>query len=315
MKTLLAIVVTISCFISQAQKIEKFYDADGKLTTDLQKARYFSVIENKKGLWQEQCFYVYEKTIRSTGSYVDSSLKTKQGDFIWFYPNGDLERKGRFENGEQVGTWVSFHHNGIMRDSAFYVNGEKTGISLSWHFSGYMSDSVVNNADGSGVIVEWFDNGNPSCAGRLKQGGEMSGKWQYFHRNGKLSAIEMYENGKMISEEVFDEKGIKQEEAEQDRPAGFPGGPAAWKKFMEKQLYWPHDVRFTTEGRATVFVTLAINEDGKVADAYVSLGFHPEFDKIALKAVKQSPKWVPAVSHNRKIKTYVTQAINFTQTD
>ena len=52
---------------------------------------------------------------------------------------------------------------------------------------------------------------------------------------------------------------------------------------------------------------------GKVIDAEVSLPFHPEFDKIALSIIKDSPAWTPATAHNRKVKAYRRQPITFAQ--
>ena len=93
----------------------------------------------------------------------------------------------------------------------------------------------------------------------------------------------------------------------------FPGGMNSWQKYLSKQVYWPADLKFETDGQAVVIVSYAIDEEGKVVDAYVSLPLHPEFDRIALRAIQQSPKWKPAISHNRKIKSHLSQPITFIQ--
>ncbi len=60
-------------------------------------------------------------------------------------------------------------------------------------------------------------------------------------------------------------------------------------------------------------ITGIINEDGKVLNAEVSVPLQPEFDKIALNAVNKSPKWIPAISHNRRVYFYFRQLVTFTQ--
>jgi hypothetical protein len=52
-----------------------------------------------------------------------------------------------------------------------------------------------------------------------------------------------------------------------------------------------------------------------VTDAEVYMPFHEEFDRIALKIIKNSPAWLPAISNNRKVKVYRLQPITFTQSD
>lgn len=56
-----------------------------------------------------------------------------------------------------------------------------------------------------------------------------------------------------------------------------------------------------------------INEDGQILDAEVIVPLHPEFDKIGLNAVKNSPRWNPVISHNRQISSAFRQTITFLQ--
>jgi beta-xylosidase len=62
--------------------------------------------------------------------------------------------------------------------------------------------SIVERTDSG-----WFDNGNPSYAGRLAPDYKSYGKWQYFHKNGQTSAFELYNNGSLVDRQYFDEAG------------------------------------------------------------------------------------------------------------
>jgi antitoxin component YwqK of YwqJK toxin-antitoxin module len=304
----------VTSIICHSQTIEKYYDYRWEITNNPREARYYSVTEFRDSLWFTNDYFVFERSLQMTGSYRDSSQKIRHGEFTWYHPNGYLERKGRFDNNNYTGSWVSYHPNGIMMDSAYYVDRKKYGISLGWHYNGYMADSTFSYSDGTGISVQWFDNGIPSAAGRMSAGGKRNGKWQFFHKNGKLSALETYENGQIMDREYYDEQGgTENKNINKDRDAEFPGGSREWLKFLNKHIYWPRDLQFETPGMAVVMVRFAIDEEGKISDAYVSLPLHPEFDRIALRAIKQSPKWIPAISHNRKIKVYRTQPITFVQ--
>jgi len=314
MKTPFLILCTLLTLAAKTQTSEKFYDYKWKLTTNPAKARFYSIIEKKDSLWQRSDYYVYEKKLQMKGTYKDSAAKIKHGEFTSYYPDGYLQSQGSYINNKANGLWVDYYANGSMKDSSNYILGIKRGVSLSWHYNGFISDSTVTNADGSGVAVQWFDNGTVSSAGRLAAGGKLNGKWQYFHKNGNPSSFEIYDNGQLVSKEYFDEKGVKAiDTASKDRDVDFPGGMEAWQKYLQKHVYWPPNSRFSTDGEAVVLISWAIDEDGRIVDAFVALPLHPEFDKIALSAIKRSPRWQPAISHNRKVKSYRTQPITFAQ--
>lgn len=130
--------------------------------------------------------------------------------------------------------------------------------------------------------------------------------------NGLVSSLETYEKGKMISAHYFDETGREQTDTSLvNRKANFNGGDAAWKKYLEKKLYWPTNLQFSTAAAVTIGIDFVIDENGKPQDIEVSVPFHPEFDKIAVSIIKNSPAWMPAIEHNRKVKTYVRQPVTF----
>jgi antitoxin component YwqK of YwqJK toxin-antitoxin module len=106
-----------------------------------------------------------------------------------------------------------------------------------------MSDSSVWQKDGSGVVMKWFDNGNISFAGRYIDWKIPHGKWQFFHSNSKVSALETYNNGVLSDKQYFDEDGKITDTIYHDRKAMFPGGITAWDKWLSKQLYFPRQYR------------------------------------------------------------------------
>jgi TonB family protein len=126
----------------------------------------------------------------------------------------------------------------------------------------------------------------------------------------------LYAKGYQVSAEYFDEEGKPLTDTTGvNREATMKGGEAAWKKYLEKKLYWPTGLQFTTPATVTVGISFVIDENGKVTDAEVSMPFHEAFDKIALKVIQNSADWQPAVVNNRKVKAYRVQPVNFAQPD
>jgi len=124
----------------------------------------------------------------------------------------------------------------------------------------------------------------------------------------------VYSNGRLLSRTYFSEDGQPlTDTANKDRQAEFKGGIKAWQTYLLKQLYFPSQWKFTQGTQAVVFVNWVVDEQGAIQDAEVTGSFHPDFDKVALQKIKNSPKWIPAIDHNREIKAYRRQPVTFAQ--
>jgi len=65
--------------------------------------------------------------------------------------------------------------------------------------------------------------------------------------------------------------------------------------------------------KAVVVVTFSIDENGNVTEVFTSTPFNSAFDKIAEDVIRHSPKWIPAMEHNRTIRTVRSQPVYFAQ--
>lgn len=313
MKYLVLFIFLTTTYTARAQKIQHYYDWRWE-PIEPASARFYEEVEMKDSAWKRIVYYLRERSQKMSGNYRDSSCTIPNGKFRYYHPNGIADSVGEYRDGKKEGLWLAFHSNGMIADSAMYINGNKVGTAFRWHKNGYIADSSVISEDGSGVSVTWFDNGLPSSAGRFSAGHQMHGKWKFFHKNGNLSAVEVYDNGKAVDNQYFDEDGKLQPDAIViDRQASFTGGAEGWKKFITKQVYFPSQYRIVNADKAVVVVQGVVDEDGKMTDVEVYNPFEPTFDKIAVNAVRNSPKWTPAVQHNRKVKYKIRQVVTFSQ--
>lgn len=53
-----------------------------------------------------------------------------------YYPNGQLEYVGRFENGVEHGTWEYFYENGIRKYTETWENGKEHGVHYDYAADG-----------------------------------------------------------------------------------------------------------------------------------------------------------------------------------
>ncbi|MEO3406886.1 energy transducer TonB [Mucilaginibacter sp. CAU 1740] len=83
-----------------------------------------------------------------------------------------------------------------------------------------------------------------------------------------------------------------------DKQPEFPGGLDAFFSFIKKNLRWPIKSQ-KIEGR--IFVEVTITKNGSLINPVIKRGLSEEQDKEALRLVKKSPKWKPAMLKGKAI--------------
>ena len=89
----------------------------------------------------------------------------------------------------------------------------------------------------------------------------------------------------------------------------YPGGINAWQRFLNRNLHYPQDA-VDNEIQGTVVVQFIVDKEGNVSDVEAVSG-PPELKAEAVRVIKKSGKWTPAVQNGRKVKSYKKQPIGF----
>lgn len=93
------------------------------------------------------------------------------------------------------------------------------------------------------------------------------------------------------------------------RQPEFPGGKAAWMKFLQRYLNVPDEL--AVGERKTVKVKFMVSEDGTVTQFAVIQSGGEAFDNEVIRVLKKMPKWSPAVQNGRNVATTFTQPVTF----
>lgn len=298
-----------------AQKAEPtaYYDVNWKPCDPLL-ARFVSYVTPLENGHIRKDYYISNGKPQMVAQFADAEEKIRNGRANFYYPDGKPSSIGNYFNNKRHGVCVSYHPNGMLSDSGNYNMGRIMGYKLGWHSNGFQSDSIFQVNDSLTVAVYWFNDGSPEMAGYYING-KRQGTWQFFYKGGGLAKKAVFEQGEEKSAQYFDKDGQTMIEELQEREAFFKGGPKAWKNFVEKKLYWPSGYKFTEGNQAVVAIMFTIDENGKIRDAFVDIPFHPEFDKIALRAITLSEGWQPAIEHNRPVVSQLRQLVTFSQSD
>jgi Gram-negative bacterial TonB protein C-terminal len=312
MKKTLLLTFLLNSLVVIAQKNISYYNWQWKLC-DIKQARFVSYLQHSDSGWYRMDYFIGTNKLQMAGLYSDSTCKNPNGSFYWFYPNNNLSSRGKYINGKKQGLWLNYLYNGTLGDSAVYDAGVLTGTQLAWYGNGYFQDSTVNNNDGTGVSVWWFDDGTLSAAGRLLNQ-KKNGRWKFFHKNSNIAAMEEYHLDTLINRIYYNEDGTALTDTTcTDKEATFIGGAEKWRKYLEHNLQFPSNYNIINAELVTIVIKACVNEDGTVTDAYVDIPFHPDFDAEALRVIKKSPKWLPAIKNNRRVKMNIRQPVSFGQ--
>jgi protein TonB len=91
----------------------------------------------------------------------------------------------------------------------------------------------------------------------------------------------------------------------------YPGGTAAWLRYLNHNFRYPQDA-INSEIQGTVTVQFIVDKDGNVSDVEVVGG--PEEGGLreeAMRVIRQSGKWLPAIQNGRQVKSYKKQPVVF----
>ena len=60
----------------------------------------------------------------------------KEGEWVWYWGNGQLMSKVNFKNGKEEGEWVGYHRNGQLSSKGSYKNGLWEGDWVEYYGDG-----------------------------------------------------------------------------------------------------------------------------------------------------------------------------------
>lgn len=96
--------------------------------------------------------------------------------------------------------------------------------------------------------------------------------------------------------------------------ASYPGGGAAMKKFINKNLNYPVSaIKKGVNGR--VFVDFEVDEYGFISNEKVVRSLEGSLDAEALRIIRAMPRWLPAETNGQNVRTRVRIPIDFALTD
>ncbi len=95
----------------------------------------------------------------------------------------------------------------------------------------------------------------------------------------------------------------------------YPGGEGAWARFLYKNFRYPDEAQ-NNGIQGTVVVKFIVDQEGNVSNIEAISGpTEGGLRDEAVRVIKKSGKWTPAIQNGRQVKSYKSQSIVFKSAD
>jgi hypothetical protein len=225
---------------------------------------------NENGLFELKVFDVKSKILISLGHFTDSSLQIGNGLFVTFYNNKEKESEGNYLLGKQDALWKKWRSDGRIIDSSFFNNGEKImQTTFSYFPDGKLFILNIDSIKAGKRNIIYFD---------------------------EIGNIVIPDTTKNINDE--DKVVIKTEV-----DATFLGGSMAWSRYIKHQIQ-NHVNEFRREDKGTCMLRFIVKKDGSISEIEATTMKGTKLAEIAIDAIKNGPKWIPAQQNGRIVTAY-----------
>lgn len=276
---------------AQSQTYKFIYYLDGNFSSvERTKAVMVGKGAEDNGLLKVECFAISDDRHLMTAHFKDSTLSALQGIFKTYHPNGRVEKEGNYLSNSEDGIWQEWDSTGMKTDSTIYKNGlVYSDATFRQYKNGNLSYFTIKDSLADTYkTISWDEHGIIED--------------EVFFQ-GQRGILKRYTKTGIQTDSLF-----TREESE----AIFPGGDAAWSLYLMQNL----DADAPAKGKApvgkyTVIIKFIVKPDGSLTDIKAETNIGYGMEREALRIIKNSPKWIPAVQYGRKVNAYRRQPVTF----
>ena len=240
-----------------------------------------------------------------TGTFKSLDPDVKYGYFMWWYPNGQISKKGTYIENNKEGTFYNWDSLGNLISEIDYSKGQYNGLYCDWYKNGQLKDSYNYSFNKqNGLYKSWYKNG------QLKDSinylyDKLNGVVVSFYNNGNILRNDLYMNDSLVKGACFTKNGNDTTYFPYIEKADFVRGLNGFRNYVQLKLYYPEDaLRRGLQG--IVYISFVVDTTGKVVNAKVVNSSNEIFNTSALQAVESSPKWKPGKKNGKLVEMSFT---------
>lgn len=274
---------------SQTPKDGKiFLDSTWNETTEANH-KYYRIVKDYYSDKESYKIYDYFKSgvLQMAGASKFKDRLQKEGQFVYYYENGNKESMESYINGSQTGKQYNWYQNGQKKsETEFFIDNNTRypnyKIIQFWDING--NQKII---DGNGEYETKADNFYET--GKIVNGLK-HGIWEGVVNSEKYTYTENYVEGNLISGTSTDYNNIKYNYTSITTMPGPKKDIKHFYNFISNNFIQPKEAKlYNVSG--TVYLTFIIEKDGRASDIKVvrKVGFG--IDEEAIRIVKSYNQW------------------------
>ncbi len=252
------------------------------------KHKYYRIIDdffNPNTLHLVRDYYKND-TLQMKGFSTSANSIIKEGTFFYYYQNGKRKTMVNYHENKKVGKEYRWYENGNKQSEGEYIiNKDRLEPSIFilnkfWDING--QQKVI---DGNGDYEEYEEDSNAS--GKVING-RKNGEWKGEDKKIKISFIENYKDGNLISGISIDSLNNQhryEKISVQPKPKK---GMSHFYEFVGKKF------KFTKNAEGIggkIFINFYIDKKGKATEFKIVRGLGFGLDEEAIRIISNYPEW------------------------
>lgn len=289
-----------------------FYNTNWQ-ETETRFSVYMSRIWKEGSKWHRQDFYYPQSTLQMDGVYADKNLKVKDGVFTRYHKNGMMSDSCLYVASQHEGTEFNWDGEGNQTLLRQWHQDIPVDTAVWWNSTGAITGVQITDSSGNGMYRQYLEDGKTvQVEGGLLEG-KRNGTWTFKDENGVLAMRVAYNDDLITSALCYNKKGqleTGEKKCLLEKPASFKGGPDAWDSYLQIHMRYPQEEE-KTKPQGIVQIQFDIQNDGSVTNIMTLDAADILLAAEAIRLIKESPKWEPAIQYNRPIVSRHVQYITF----
>lgn len=318
MKKVVALAFLALSFNSYSQNGKIYFlKNDGRFVTNKDSADFMRIVDEPDS---GSVYYKITEFYPNSAKKLIATASVYWPKVIWEGPSISYDKQGRkvkqiiYKNNSPAGSAYFYYPNGRVMKELNYtdtkINSSAKGkIALKYTLVSYFDSTGVQLVkDGNGYLKEFHDKSVAEEGNYVD--GVRHGVWKGTIAEEGISFEEKYDKGTFLSGKSVEPDGKVTLYTIKDVLPQFPGGEKAFGQFLSSNIKYPPEARnWGMSGR--VVLSYTVEKDGSLTDIQTVSAPHYALEEEAIRVLKKSPKWKPAIKNGIPVKVRYTLPITF----
>ncbi len=311
---MLLLMLMAGSIYAQENQNTYYFKKNGKQVQNKDSADYIrtiSVIDSSGKTYKKLTEYYKNGVVKTVGRTSSINGVSFSGDVNTFYNNGNVESKRSLSNNMLIGDAFEFFRNGELKAHKYYEKHtsltDKAETSYKLLQAGDSTGRKFLDGKGNGIVDHI--NGQLKEKGAYKDG-LREGSWEIEDLKLNVSLVETFQKGIFKSGIYKLENGQTGKYDTYFKLAEPKEGMENFIRFIQSNLRYSEEIK-NSSLNSRVIINFTIETDGTLSNFKAIKSESTILTDEAIRVLKLSSKWSPALNKGRPVKSSYTIPILF----